>query len=93
MLGDLQGWVISLYNFLFFLSQPFTEVKVKMISYEPLFNTLKERNMKLKDLYKVCGKSTCAKFSKGESVRLDTIQSLCNFLNVDSNQIVIITPD
>lgn len=64
-----------------------------MISYEPLFDTLKTRNMKLKDLYHVCGKSTCSKFSKGESVRLDTIQALCNFLNVESSDIVVVYPD
>lgn len=64
-----------------------------MISYEPLFDTLKSRNMKLKDLYQVCGKSTCAKFSKGESVRLDTIQALCNYLKVESAEIVVIYPD
>ncbi|WP_422397444.1 helix-turn-helix domain-containing protein [Shouchella rhizosphaerae] len=49
--------------------------------------------MKLKDLYQVCGKSTCAKFSKGESVRLDTIQALCNYLKVESAEIVVIYPD
>jgi DNA-binding Xre family transcriptional regulator len=64
-----------------------------MISYEPLFNTLRDKNLKLKDLHPVCGKTTCAKFNKGESIRLDTLQSICNFLEVDSNSIVLVTPD
>lgn len=64
-----------------------------MISYEPLFKTLKDRNLRLKDLYPVCGKSTCVKFNKGESIRLDTVQKIANFLDVDSSKIVVVIPD
>lgn len=64
-----------------------------MISYEPLFKTLIEKDMKIKDLYSVLGTDTCAKFKKGESMRLDTIEKLCNHLKVDISKIVIVKPD
>jgi DNA-binding Xre family transcriptional regulator len=64
-----------------------------MISYEPLFKTLFEKDMKIKDLYDVVGRDTATKFKKGDSMRLDTIEKLCNHLQVDMSKIVIVKPD
>ena len=57
-----------------------------MISYEPLFKTLKSKGMTLTDLRNKVKISTVtlAKFSKNESVTLATIEIICNALDCDS---------
>lgn len=61
-----------------------------MISYEPLFATLQEKNAKLIDLINagVVSKPTAAKFRKGESVQLTTIDAICKYLNVPIERVV-----
>lgn len=62
-----------------------------MISYEPLLKTLSERNMTISDLRGVCldGK-TIAKFNKGESLKLSTVERICQYLNVPIEKVVYI---
>lgn len=64
-----------------------------MISYEPLFNTLKLKKMSLSDLKKQVGISTVtlAKFRKYESVNLSIINRICLTLNCNINDVVEIT--
>ncbi|PAD91660.1 helix-turn-helix domain-containing protein [Shouchella clausii] len=64
-----------------------------MISYKPLFKTLKERDMLLRDLYEIIGHDTATKFKKGHSMRLDTIEKVCIFLDVPIEDVVKITKD
>lgn len=61
-----------------------------MISYEPLFTTLQEKNAKLMDLITagVVSKPTAAKFRKGESVQLTTIDAICKYLKVPIEKVV-----
>lgn len=61
-----------------------------MISYDPLFATLEERNAKLIDLInaKVVSSPTAAKFRKGESVQLSTIDAICKYLKVPIEKVV-----
>ncbi|MGC4375756.1 helix-turn-helix transcriptional regulator [Fictibacillus sp. Mic-4] len=62
-----------------------------MISYDPLLKTLKERNMTISDLRGVVldGK-TIAKFNKGESLKLSTVERICKFLKVPIEKVVYI---
>lgn len=64
-----------------------------MITYKPLFETLHEKNLKIKDLYDVIGPDTATKFKKGESMRLDTIEKVCLHLNVGIERVVNVIPD
>ncbi|MBA4542056.1 helix-turn-helix domain-containing protein [Thermoactinomyces daqus] len=65
-----------------------------MISYDPLFATLEEKNKKLIELINegVVSKPTAAKFRKGESVQLSTIDSICKYLGVPIEKVVRIDP-
>ena len=61
-----------------------------MISYEPLFKTLEEKNLKpsvLRSKGIIDGK-TIAKMRRGESVRLSTIVRICEFLDVPIEKVV-----
>jgi putative transcriptional regulator len=61
-----------------------------LISYGPLFRTLESKNLKLIDLIRECKLSsgTVAKFAKNESVRLDTIDRVCCYLEVPIERVV-----
>lgn len=61
-----------------------------MISYEPLFATLEEKNVKLYDLFNDLGlaKATVAKLRKGESLQLKTIERICQYLGVPIEKVV-----
>ena len=65
------------------------------ISYEPLMNTMAEKNMTKSELRVAAGlsKGTFAKLSKGESVTLSTIESICMVLDVPIEEVVSIVPD
>ncbi len=66
-----------------------------MISYEPFWNTLKKNNIsqyKLTNDFDV-SKSLLQKLRDNESITLQTVQNLCNILNCNIDDIVIITPD
>lgn len=61
-----------------------------MISYEPLFTTLEEKGAKLIDLMNagIVSSRTMAKFRKGESVQLTTIERICKYLDVPIERVV-----
>ncbi|WP_102271333.1 helix-turn-helix domain-containing protein [Cytobacillus massiliigabonensis] len=62
-----------------------------MISYQPLFNTLKKKGMKISDLRgDILNSKTIAKINRGESVNLTTIEKLCLRLDVDVEDIISI---
>jgi DNA-binding Xre family transcriptional regulator len=70
------------------------EVKKKMISYEPLNQTLKERNMVISDLRgDILNSRTIAKINRGESVNLSTIEKICLHLDVPIEKVVEILPE
>ena len=54
-----------------------------MISYKPLFRLLLERDMTKTQLREAVGFSsaTLAKLSKGEYISLETIESICKYLD------------
>jgi DNA-binding Xre family transcriptional regulator len=65
-----------------------------MISYEPLNQTLKERNMVISDLRgDILNSRTIAKINRGESVNLSTIEKICLYLNVPIEKVVEILPE
>ncbi len=61
-----------------------------MIDYEPLFQTLKEKRMYIKDLYSIMHPETASKFAKGESVSMSIIMKLCITLDVPIFKVVVI---
>ena len=64
-----------------------------MISYEPLFQTLKTRNMVISDLRDtVLQSKTIAKINKNQSVTLTTIEKICKELNVSIDKVVDVRP-
>ncbi len=66
-----------------------------MISYNPLWKTMQEKNITkytLNTKYKM-SKALIRRLRQNESVTLYTIQKLCNILNCDITDVVMITPD
>ncbi|WP_422387978.1 helix-turn-helix domain-containing protein [Brevibacillus borstelensis] len=63
-----------------------------MISYDPLFRTIKRKNLLLIDLVRECklAPATVAKFKKNQSVTMDTIDKVCCYLNVPIEEVVSI---
>ena len=61
-----------------------------MISYKPMFETLKEKRLSLIDVEKGIGISSkvTAKFRKDEHVSLETIQRICEFLDVPIEKVI-----
>lgn len=51
-----------------------------MIKYYNLFKLLNDRNMKKTDLLKIISSPTLAKLSKGDIIKTDTINKICEFL-------------
>ncbi|MDO6826277.1 helix-turn-helix transcriptional regulator [Mesomycoplasma ovipneumoniae] len=65
------------------------------ISYEPLWNLLKSRNMKKKDLKKATGISSniVARMGKDEGISLETIVKICAALDCKIEDVVEIIRD
>lgn len=63
---------------------------ITLISYDPFFATLDEKNAKLYDLINagVLTKPTAAKFRKNQSVSLSTIHDICKYLDCPIEKIV-----
>ncbi|SMO92239.1 helix-turn-helix domain-containing protein [Melghirimyces algeriensis] len=61
-----------------------------MISYDPLFVTLEEKNVKLIDLITDLkfSKTTGSKFRKHASVQLTTIEKICKYLDCPIEKVV-----
>lgn len=68
---------------------------MNMISFEPLWRTLKEKGLKKGGLQKSAqlSSATFAKMAKNESVTLDVIDRVCRELKVSINQVVTIADD
>lgn len=66
-----------------------------MISYKPLFRTIKEKGVGLTELGIGIGISSTvtAKFDKNENVSLDTISKICIYLDVPIEQVVEVIRD
>lgn len=63
-----------------------------MISYQPLFDLLKERNMKISEFREgVLHPKTIAAINRGESVTLTTIEKICLELSVPVERVVQIS--
>jgi len=61
-----------------------------MISYAPMFKTLDEKGISLFDLAKDCrfNSRTRAKFRKNQTVSLETITKICEYLDVPIEDVV-----
>lgn len=61
-----------------------------MISYKPLFRLLLERDLTKTQLREAVGFSTAtlAKMSKGEYISLETVESICKYLNCKIEDII-----
>ena len=61
-----------------------------MITFDPLWRTLKSKEMNKGDLQKLTGlsSSTIAKLSKNEVIKLDVIDRICEALNVPIYDVV-----
>jgi DNA-binding Xre family transcriptional regulator len=60
-----------------------------LISYEPLFETLKEKGLVISSLRgKILHPKTIAAINRGESVNLSTIRDICVYLNVPIEKVV-----
>lgn len=66
-----------------------------MISYEPFWQTLKQKKISqymLTETYDV-SKSLLQRIRNNESITLSSVQNLCNILDCDIQDIVMITPN
>jgi len=61
-----------------------------MVSYNPLFKTLESKGISLYKMSKDLGLSTRtrSKFGKNENVSLDTLESICLYLDVPIEDVV-----
>ncbi|MBP2028211.1 DNA-binding Xre family transcriptional regulator [Acetoanaerobium pronyense] len=61
-----------------------------MLSYSPLLNLLKTKNINKYELVdmKIMSSATLAKISKGEYISLKIIDDLCNYLDCDIQEII-----
>lgn len=66
-----------------------------MITFEPLWETLKRKNISQYTLIKEYGVSTGTldALRKNRSVTLNTLNDLCNILQCDISDIIQFTPD
>jgi len=60
------------------------------ISYQPLWNTLKERGMRKEDLRLAAGLTTnmIANMGKGEHISMKTLLRICGALNCDISDVI-----
>ena len=59
-----------------------------MIKYYKLFDLLNRRGMKKTDLYKIMSGPTVTKLAKGEVIKTDIIDKICDFLNCQPSEIM-----
>lgn len=64
-----------------------------MISYKPLFHTMIEKNIKLKNLSDILPNSVTSKFRKDEHVSTATLDKLCQYLHCRIEDVIEILPD
>lgn len=65
------------------------------ISYQPLWRTLKERNMRKEDLRLAAGLTTnmIANMGKGEHISMKTLLRICETLNCDILDVIELEQD
>ena len=65
------------------------------ISYQPLWNTLKERGMKKEDLRLAAGLTTnmIANMGKGEHISMKTLLRICEALNCEITDVIELVSD
>ena len=65
------------------------------ISYQPLWNTLKERGMRKEDLRLAAGLTTnmIANMGKGEHISMKTLLRICETLNCEITDVIELVPD
>ena len=66
-----------------------------MITFEPLWETLKRKNISQYTLIKEYGGSTgpLDALRKNRSITMNTLNALCNMLDCDITDIICFTPD
>ena len=65
------------------------------ISYQPLWNTLKERGMRKEDLRLAAGLTTnmIANMGKGKNISMETLVRICEALNCGILDVIELEPD
>ena len=65
------------------------------ISYQPLWNTLKERKMRKEDLRLAAGLTTnmIANMGKGKHISMETLARICETLNCEITDVIELVPD
>ena len=65
------------------------------ISYQPLWNTLKERGMRKEDLRLAVGLTTnmIANMGKGKNISMETLVRICKALNCGILDVIELEPD
>ena len=65
------------------------------ISYQPLWNTLKERGMRKEDLRLAAGLTTnmIANMGKGKNISMETLVRICKTLNCGILDVIELEPD
>ena len=65
------------------------------ISYQPLWNTLKERSMRKEDLRLAAGLTTnmIANMGKGEHISMKTLLRICEALNCEITDVIELVSD
>ena len=65
------------------------------ISYQPLWNTLKERGMRKEDLRLAAGLTTnmIANMGKGKNISMDTLVRICKTLGCDLADVIELSHD
>jgi len=65
------------------------------ISYQPLWNTLKERDMRKEDLRLAAGLTTnmIANMGKGKHISMETLVRICKALNCDILNVIELKQD
>ncbi|EGI2114752.1 helix-turn-helix transcriptional regulator [Listeria monocytogenes] len=59
-----------------------------MISYDPLKETLKQRNMKISDMREFLSSTTVSKISKNKNVEMSTIDKICLNLDIPVEKVI-----
>lgn len=65
------------------------------ISYQPLWRTLKERNMRKEDLRLAVGLTTnmIANMGKGKHISMETLTKICETLDCDITDVIELVKD
>ena len=65
------------------------------ISYQPLWNTLKERGMRKEDLWLAAGLTTnmIANMGKGKNISMETLVRICEALNCGIMNVIKLEQD